>query len=367
MQLEFHQLDRRWEHLRVREPHQQRRLLASLAESGQQMPIVVVAAGDGAGRYVVIDGHKRIAALEQLGRDAVEATVWGMSEAEALLLDRSLRFSRRETALEQGWLLSEMERRFNYSLEQLARRFDRSVSWVSRRLALVELLPEAIQQQVREGQIAAQLAMKYLVPIARASLEDCERMAAAFIQHHCDSRQAGHLYAAWREGTRVIRERILGEPALFLKTQRQRPQEAKSAADQLRRDLEMAAAILQRAAGRLAEALPEMNRQQREQAHRQMESSRQQLDRMAARMEKEQKAGHVEPGAADHDSGTEREGRIQARDRARIEGVAPECAQSPGSELRGSAGNTPAGESRTLPPTNPRTDDHLQGESRASP
>ena len=43
MQLEFHQLDRRWEHLRVREPQRQRRLLASLADSGQQTPIVVVA------------------------------------------------------------------------------------------------------------------------------------------------------------------------------------------------------------------------------------------------------------------------------------------------------------------------------------
>ena len=87
MQLEFHQLDRRWEHLRVREPHRQRRLLASLADSGQQTPIVVVTAGP-PGRYLVIDGHKRVAALEQLGRDTVEATVWAMSEAEALLLSR---------------------------------------------------------------------------------------------------------------------------------------------------------------------------------------------------------------------------------------------------------------------------------------
>jgi hypothetical protein len=38
MQLEFHQLDRRWEHLRVRQPHLQRRLLASLAESGSRRP-----------------------------------------------------------------------------------------------------------------------------------------------------------------------------------------------------------------------------------------------------------------------------------------------------------------------------------------
>ena len=112
MQLEFHQLDRRWEHLRVRQPHRQGRLIASLAESGQQTPIVVVAAADHSGRYVVIDGHKRIAALQQLGRDTVEATVWEMSEAEALLLDRSLRFSPQESALEQGWLLSEMEQRF---------------------------------------------------------------------------------------------------------------------------------------------------------------------------------------------------------------------------------------------------------------
>ena len=167
MQLEFHQLDRRWEHLRVRHPGRQRRLLASLADSGQQTPIVVVAAEGQADRYVVIDGYKRIVALEQLGRDTVEAVVWPMSEAAAVLLDRSLRLSEHETALEVGWLLAELEQRFGYGLDELARRFDRSVSWVSRRLALVEILPEAIQQQVREGKILAQVAMKFLVPVAR--------------------------------------------------------------------------------------------------------------------------------------------------------------------------------------------------------
>src|SRR5437762_1904190 len=83
--------------------------------------------------------------------------------------------------LEQGWLLAEMEQRFSYTLPELARRFDRSVSWVARRLALVELLPEAIQLQVRAGQIAAQVAMKYLVPVARVEGEQCRRMATAFV------------------------------------------------------------------------------------------------------------------------------------------------------------------------------------------
>src|SRR4051794_18095095 len=129
MQLEFHQLERRWEHLRVRHPQRQRRLFASLAASGQQTPLVGGGAAGQPDRYLVIDGYKRIAALQQLGRDIVEAVVWPMNEAKALLLDRSLRLSEQETALEQGWLLAELEQHFGYGLEELARRFDRSVSW----------------------------------------------------------------------------------------------------------------------------------------------------------------------------------------------------------------------------------------------
>src|SRR6202162_662405 len=288
MQLEFPQLDRRWEHLRVRHAARQRRLLASLAESGQQTPIVVVAAEGAAERYVVIDGYKRIAALEQLGRDTVEAVIWPMSEAAAVVLDRSLRLSEHETALEVGWLLAELEQRFDYGLDELARRFDRSVSWVSRRLALVELLPEAIQQQVREGKVAAQAALKFLVPVARQSLEDCQRMAAIFARHHCDTRQAGQLYAAWRQGTRAVRERILAEPELFLKTQRQPPAAKPAAVEQVERDLEMAIAILRRAGHRLAEALPEMTGPQQKQAQGQIENARRELVRMTARIEKEQ-------------------------------------------------------------------------------
>jgi ParB family chromosome partitioning protein len=90
MDLEFHQLEMRYEHLRLRRPERERRLLASLAEKGQQVPIVVVALIEDPGRYQVIDGHKRVRLLQRLGSDTVQATVWDMSEAEALLLDRSL-------------------------------------------------------------------------------------------------------------------------------------------------------------------------------------------------------------------------------------------------------------------------------------
>lgn len=97
MRMEFHQLERR--------------LLASLGASGQQTPIVVVAS-EQAEHYLVIDGYQRIRALEQLGRDTVEVVIWSTSETEALLLDRSMRWGERETALEEGWQLVELEQRF---------------------------------------------------------------------------------------------------------------------------------------------------------------------------------------------------------------------------------------------------------------
>ena len=367
MQLEFHQLDRRWEHLRVRHPGRQRRLLASLAEAGQQTPIVVVAAAEQSGRYLVIDGYKRIVALQQLGRDTVEAVLWPLSEAEALLLDRSLRLCEHETALEQGWLLQEMEQRYGYCLDELARRFDRSVSWVSRRLALVELLPEKVQQQVRDGAIPAHVAMKFLVPVARISLEDCERMAAVFAHQHCNTRQAAQLYAAWRDGSRKTRARILEQPELFLKTQR--PADSKPAlspAEELLRDLEMLAAIAQRARRRMAAAAPELEGAHWEEARRQVERARYQLGSLAERIEKEQ-VQHVNSSPTHRDSGTARPASEQARDCTGAECLAVERAQSSAHELPTRAGATAGRESRTLPRTDPGTVHGLQGELGPSP
>jgi hypothetical protein len=239
---------------------------------------------------------------------------------------------------------------------------------VSRRLALVELLPETIQQQVREGKISAHVAMKFLVPVARINLEDCERMAAVFAQHHCESRQAGQLYAAWRHGSAAIRKRILDAPDLFFKTQRQTEAKAPSTpALELARDLEMVVAIANRAHRRLAgAAMAEMDPAQCEAVLGQIEQARRQLGRLAERIEKEQ-AERVESSATHHDCGTGQPGSQPAGDCTGAGNLAAECAQSAAVESRPSAGVTARRESRTLPATDPGASRQLQGESRASP
>jgi ParB family transcriptional regulator, chromosome partitioning protein len=370
MKLEFHQLDRRHEHLRARNPQRQRQLLASLAASGQQTPIVVVAVPDQLDRYLVIDGYKRIAALQQLRRDTVEAVVWPMNEVHALVLDRSLHWSEPESALEEGWLLAELEQRFSYGLEELARQFDRSVSWVSRRLALVELLPDSVQQQVRAGEIPAQVAMKYLVPVARGSLDDCQQMAAAFARHKFTSRQAGQLYAAWREAPPQIRQRLLEQPQLFLKAQREtEPQAAGFPLQELLRDLEMIAAIAHRANRRVSSAtsqFEQLDAEQSEQVRHQLDFARQELRRLAARIPQEAKPGkeqeHVESKSASHDSATTWSGSEETRDRAPAGYLLSERAQGASLQLRPGAGAPACGESRTLSATDPGVVGPLQGE-----
>ena len=57
MELEWHQLDLRYEGLRRRHPAHERHLLASVAELGQQTPIIVI---NPASPFVVIDGYKRV-------------------------------------------------------------------------------------------------------------------------------------------------------------------------------------------------------------------------------------------------------------------------------------------------------------------
>ncbi len=246
--LELQQLDLRYESLRVRCPAREARLLALLAEGGQQTPIVVVAASGQRDRYVVIDGFRRIRALRRLGQDVVRATEWAMGEVEALLMSRSLRTGDGETALEQAWLVRELSSSFGMSHEEVARSLGRSASWVSRRLSLVAELPEIVQDRVRRGDIGAHAAMRCLAPMARATRKDCEALAEAIAGQKLSSREVARLYEAWRDAGPVVRRRVIAEPWLYLKVSRQATAAGATVgpAEALLADLETAAAAVRR-------------------------------------------------------------------------------------------------------------------------
>lgn len=271
MDLELHQLDLRYEGLRRRSASREARLLASLAQVGQQAPVVVVGESEG-GRLVLLDGYKRVRALRQLKADTVVAIRWELGEADALLLERLMRCAESDGPLEQAWLLRELHVRFALSHEELARRFDKSQSWVSRRLALIEELPEAIQEQVRQGALVAHAAMKFLVPMARANRAEASKLAAALSGRKPSSRQVGALYGAWLSGNDKTRELLLKDPGLFLRAleeSRRADQVPLSPLQQLLADFGALGGLCRRASTRLRQGLARgLCAPEREEVHR---------------------------------------------------------------------------------------------------
>jgi ParB family transcriptional regulator, chromosome partitioning protein len=289
--LEFHQLELRYERLRVVRPEPERRLLASLAEVGQQVPIVVVKE-QAADRYVVIDGYKRIRSLRKLARDAVLASRWPGEEAEALIVTRLMQTAEIETALEQSWLLLELKQRFGFSLEELARRFGHSVSWISRRLGLVQELPDEIQQRIQRGDIVAHGAAKYLVPLARANRQACLELVEAIGSTRLTSSDLGILYRAYQTGNWVTRQRLLEAPLVFLKSHQQAQAAPAlvepSPGDNLLSDLEVLSSAARRADRRLRQGvLRNLADPQRQELARCLDQSLHETERLAEHFHQE--------------------------------------------------------------------------------
>jgi ParB family chromosome partitioning protein len=365
VELELHQLDLRYEGLRCRSAARERRLMASLAELGQQVPIVVVADED---RFVVIDGHKRVRAMRRLGRDTVRALAWQLSESDALVVDRSMGAGPSDSAIEQGWLLRELHGRFELSLEELARRFDRSRSWVSRRLGLVRELPEEIQQRVRCGELHAHAAMRYLLPLARANSEGALRFAAVIAGQGLSTRQVGELYSGYRSRSVKTRELVLSDPRLYLRTReecRRVPDAAPVApADRLLQDFDMLGSIARRALRRLCEGqLLGVSASEWEEVERCFDQARRDIERVGRQLHRERTdAGS---GAADGDSRATSPGSGQTNDRPGAGDLPRRGAQGHRLGLDHGAAGRSIIQGRAAPRADPGAAQNMQGQPRA--
>lgn len=215
LELEISQLCLRYAETRIRKASWRARLGAAIAQQGQLSPVLVHRDGE---QFVLIDGYARVEALQNLGRDHVLAIILEMSPADALLTRQRLRGGRAPSAIEEGWLLQILMEEHGLRVRDLAPKLERSASWVSRRLALVSVLPERVQTAIRRGDLCPQAAMKSLVPLARANADHCERLVVALTGHSPSVRDLGRIYDAWRSADASVRERIVDRPQLLLQT-----------------------------------------------------------------------------------------------------------------------------------------------------
>jgi len=249
MQVELHQLDLKYEELKVRDRLAEAKLVASMTTYGQLSAVVVVPVEGQVGRWVLVDGFKRVRAAKRLSQDTVEAMEWTGTEVEALVATHHLERSRRHTALEEAYLIRTLQEEHGLCQPEIGRLLGRSTSWVSRRLGLITELPEWLQDHVRNGTLRCHAAVKYVLPLARAKRTDAETLAQHIGRLSLSTRQVGTLYAAWRGGDEKGRVLVVNQPMLVLRAQEEASGDGAAETDSARllQDLAKTSSLLQRA------------------------------------------------------------------------------------------------------------------------
>lgn len=257
VRVELHQIEETYRHLRAMDPERVARLASDLA-SREQMAAVLVVQTARSDRFVLVDGYHRLAALRTLGRDSVEILVLPCSEAEALVLGHRLAHARSRTACEDAWLVHELMEQHGLSQEAVARELHRSSSWVSRRLALLRVVPAALADRIRSGQVPGYAVMKYLVPLARANQTAASTLVENLGSSRWSVRELGRVYEAWRQARPERRAEILTNPrqaaAMVAELEQEDPlgKRQDSVAGDLAKDLRILSAVSVRARPKLA-------------------------------------------------------------------------------------------------------------------
>jgi ParB/RepB/Spo0J family partition protein len=255
-EVDLHRLILRYGRSRIRRPRDLHRLADSIERHGQSSPVATVAGEDG--NLVLIDGYLRVEAARRCGKDTVLVDVWPCKEDEAIARVLSRSQERPWEAIEQAALIAELQGRFGWSLGEISRKLGRHLSWVSRRVALIDALPDEVLDALCEGKISSWTACRVLAPLARANPQHAQLLCAHLISQPLSTREVASLYEHYQKANSKQREGMVREPALFIKAMRARREqlEAQSIADgpegQWIKDWRVLLAILRR----LHKALP---------------------------------------------------------------------------------------------------------------
>ncbi len=233
LELEWHQLELRYQSLRTHSVADMRRVMLSIHTYGLLAPIIVIASGVVNCPWIVIDGYLRAAALKELGRDKVTATIWDAAIPEALLQTYQYNESRPWKQLEEAHLLQELMTLHEYTHAQLANRLGKSESWINYRLQLLHDLPDFMQEAIQQGRLSHWVGTRVLIPFARANLGHSKQFVDYLSVKNHSSRDIVAFYEHYMRSSRPVRAEIAAKPSAFFKAHELTRLEATKTSDKL--------------------------------------------------------------------------------------------------------------------------------------
>jgi ParB family transcriptional regulator, chromosome partitioning protein len=219
LEVEWHQLDLRYQGLRIHTAAAVRQLMVSIHAYGLLVPITVIASGVSDCPWVVVDGYLRILAHRALRRDLIHATIWPIDAAAALLDAYKHNKSRTWEAFEEANLLQELLTTHQYSQAKLARELGKSESWICRRLQLITQLPGFVKDAICQGVLSSWAASRILLPLARANSQHAQQFVQSLSAKHRTSREIQSFYEQYLRSNQKIRADLAANPSAFFKLQ----------------------------------------------------------------------------------------------------------------------------------------------------
>jgi len=253
-EIEIGHLDLRYAHTRIPKPKLLRMLMSSIERYGQLTPVVCVLQGP---HLILIDGYLRVEALGHMAKDTVTASTWDSDEKEALLALLGRTQERQWEALEQAWIIRELAERFGYSQREIARSIGHDTSWVSRRVSLLDGLPEDILAAVCSGRVSVSAATRVLVPLARGNSGHARKLCGHIVENPMSMADLTEFFKHYQRSNRKTRELMIEEPSLFVKAKKSKDEKALAEAlkegpeGECIRDFEIVKSVLKRAMKRL--------------------------------------------------------------------------------------------------------------------
>lgn len=214
-EIEIGQIDLRYEHTRIHKPQMVSSLVNSIQRCGQIIPVITVK--EDSFSFILIDGYLRIAALKRCGKDTVTAEIWCCKEAQALIQVFMRTQERRWEAIEQAYMIKELQERHKLSLGNIASLMGKDKSWVSRRVCLLHALPDEILQMVRRGHVSIWAATRVLAPLARANQDHAKTLTASLLKDHISTRDLTTFFKHYQKANRQQRDNMVLKPMLFFK------------------------------------------------------------------------------------------------------------------------------------------------------
>lgn len=217
--LTLQQLDVRFESLRLVSPTEMSRLRASVERDGVRQP-VVVSTGVETGRFVLLDGFKRVKILAEQGTAEVLATLVTLDATASKAAIVTCNAPHRGLSdLEEAWIVQSLCRGHRVSQVEVGRLLSRHKSWVCRRLKLAEHLESSVQDDIRLGLLLSSTARE-LARLPRGNQQDA---AQAVRDGGLTSRQAAQLVTLLLQTDEPdARRAILDDPARYIPLQESR-------------------------------------------------------------------------------------------------------------------------------------------------